>query len=173
MSTKDLTGLSNIVSVKMSGMDELIKQMEDVLPKKVRQKVVKDAVTNGCDILLWAMKKECPEYMGNDPDEPAGMMADALSFVVRRPRGEDYAVGYVGPNKYSIYPRVLKQEWSKKNGKTVKVDYHRKVMTAARYVEFGTSRGNANPFMRRAFVSSKDAIVDVMQTIIKKALGLR
>ena len=57
-------------------------------------------------------------------------------------------------------------------GKAASAEHRRFVITTARFLEFGTSKMNANPFMSRAFEAQKEAAEASIQAGIKALLGL-
>jgi HK97 gp10 family phage protein len=129
-------------------------------------------------ITLATTKSMAPVAPPGLEGEPPGLLAATFDMRVSAKGGAANAHATIGPLSKTTYPRVIGRAWrSTKKGARHLADLHRKVITVARYLEFGTSKMAANPFMRTAFHSSVDAAYDKiketlwnnLQRAIKKA----
>jgi HK97 gp10 family phage protein len=159
--------VANELKFKITGLDELIKKMKEEMPEKARQGSI-DGMKAGNKVVLGRMQDMAPE--SDDPHDSPGTLRKAMSSRVSTKAGanKDEVKGYVGPLGRVTYPRKL-TGWLK-NGRAL--HGFRRVITIARFLEFGTSTRPAKPFMRPAFLSSVDQAYEAIKDKIKKKLGL-
>jgi len=74
-----------------------------------------------------------------------------------------------GELSYSIEVSNVKQ---KQGQKYVEVGPNKKTNWRAKFLEFGTSKMRANPFMSRAYEKNKDKVQEIIAQKLKEGLGL-
>lgn len=149
--------MSDEVTVKISGLDELQKKMES-LPRDFARKGLRQALRAGGDVMEEGFAQEAPEHTGflrEHFNQKTRLKSDDLAGTV-----------FIGPAGKVDYPDRLGGYTEKVNrkGKAYKVG-RVSVASVARFLEFGTSKMAKNPFMSRAFASRGQAALDA---IVKK-----
>lgn len=118
--------------------------------------------------ILSSALKDAADYMKEQIVENAPVESGFLSenFNVKQSRkGELAAAAFIGPAGHVDYPRRSAGADKKKGlGRTISV------ASVARFHEFGTSKMPANPFMRAAFYSAKDTLLEKIINRIKEAI---
>ena len=143
----------DVIWVKVSGLDELQKKLRDELPKRAKQ-ILKDALFAAAQVIKNEMMTLAPRR--------TGFLAEHIDVKLSARGGELAASAFIGPNG-----RVMYREQTGK-GKV----WIRKAVTVARWLEFGTSKMAAHPFMTTAFETKKQGALDVIIGMLKTGLGV-
>ena len=143
---------------RIEGLADLQRQLEDELPK-VAKRVVRDAVNEGAEMMLDSMHREAPRNTKGDLAAPPGFLGDHLDKDVRVSRNDLAATARVGAKANAHYP-------SRRGGKG-----RVSVASVARFLEFGTSKMSANPFMTRSFDSIIKRLADLVAEKIQEGLA--
>lgn len=164
--------MPNWVEVKISGLDELQRKLEE-LPPKVAQKVIKEGVRDGAEIVRDAFIAAAPEpesYNQSDrrkkPDEDGrtilGHLRDLKSWKIKfRGRAEDYAgSAFVGPSNAILETRT--------SGETKGLP--RTASFIVKMLEFGSRTRSAHPFATSAWESVKQKVLDKIIDSLREAL---
>lgn len=142
-----------IVSVNITGLDDLMRTLGEELPAKARAQM-KDALKEGAIIIENAMRDEAPE--GEYHWLKGTMTSQAETHVVG---GKDSAAVRIGPDRTLLDPTPRKESEPKP------------ASVIAQFVELGTVRDPANAFMTRAFESVKEeaenAVVEKLKEILE------
>ena len=162
--------MSDLVTFKITGLAELQKKLED-MPKTVAKKVLRDDLRAAGEYLKQEMVMQAPYR--------TGFLDSHFDTRVRVEHGELAAKAFVGPEGRMYYPHegVTKEgrqfeEWQRTStGRHGVKGGLVPVVSVARFLEFGTSRMAARPFMTSAFESSKEALLTKIIEGIRSALG--
>ena len=153
---------NEIVTVKIEGLDELMKVLKEKLPKEARL-ALRLALNEGGKIVQAAVEEEAPvEESGPD----AGLLAKSIGVKTRMK--QDYGYSIIGPERGVNYPSrpgkgAGRVTFKTRMGKVVSfMSKHAGIVSVAavaNWCEFGTSRGmKPDPFMTRAWESCKAAV---------------
>jgi len=146
--------MSNPVEVKVSGLDKLQKALEQEIPKKAKASV-RSALRAGAKVLQQAVVREAPK--------DTGFLSEHVD-VKTRVRGNDLAgSAFVGPNAKAVYPAPP--------GGLSKKARPKPAWVIARFLEGGTHKMAANPFMTRAFEAYKQKAIDAVIAKLKEILN--
>jgi HK97 gp10 family phage protein len=157
--------MSDWVTTEIKGLDELQRKLE-AMPEKVAKKGLRDALKAGGRILVSALMAFAPRQ--------TGFLSEHFDMRLSI-RGEDIAgSAYVGPEGKMDYPDAGGGYREKENRKGKKYRVGRiAVASVARFLEFGTSRMAARPFMTPAWEAHKeivrDAIIDKLKDAVEEA----
>jgi HK97 gp10 family phage protein len=148
--------MASPVEVKITGLDKIQHALEQEIPKKAAA-AMRGALRDGAKIIQSAIIQEAPK--------DTGLLAEHID-VKTRVRGTALTgSAFVGPNSKVVYPPALGKFGNK----------IRRAMPAwvvARFLEGGTSKMAARPFMTQAFEGNKSKAVDAIIAKLKAALGL-
>lgn len=139
---------------KIEGLDELQRKLEQ-LPDKVAKKSLRSALTAGARIILSAFVAFAPRA--------TGFLAAHFDLHLSI-RGSDLAgSAYVGPQGKMDYPNASGGYKERVNSAGRKSKLGRiAVASVARFLEFGTSKFGAKPFMTPAWESHKEVARDAI-----------
>jgi HK97 gp10 family phage protein len=145
--------MSEWVTTEIKGLDELQRKLES-LPEKVAKKGLRDALKAGGAIMTSAFAAFAPRM--------TGFLAEhfAMKLSVRR---EDIAgSAFVGPDGKMDYPDDDKGSYRLKQDKRGRLHKVGRIAVAsvARFLEFGTAKMAAHPFMTPAWESHKEIVRD-------------
>lgn len=153
---------NDFIELRINGLDQ-IKEALERRSKEDARRVTKDALEVGANEFLKAVQREAPKK--------TGFLASHfnIKFSFRgstdlNPLGH----AYVGPNGRMDYPKRDGGYTKKGSRKIGRIP----VISVARFQEFGTSKMSANPFMSRAFDSSRESVLYRIVTALKQGLGL-
>lgn len=153
------------VETRIDGLDELQHKLEE-MPEKVAKKGLRDALKAGGAIMVSALVAFAPRL--------TGFLAEHFDMRLSI-RGDDIAgSAYVGPQGKMDYPDADGGYRQKENRRGKKYNVGRiAVASVARFLEFGTRKMAARPFMTPAWESHKeivrDAIVDKLRDAVEEA----
>ena len=149
------------MQVKIFGLEQLKKALNQ-LPVEIQQKALRSAVSASAKVVVDAAIAKAP----------AGDTGNLKKAIYRyRSRsgsgtgGETYLVGVRKGKK--AYANTARNRRLNRVGKKYTVEGEAYYW---RYLEFGTVKMQAKPFMRPAFEGSKSRILDVMKERLGKAI---
>ncbi len=160
----------NPVTVKISGLDELQKVLQEKLPADAK-KAVRIALSAGGGDVKRAMVANAPVEEGG---EHAGFLRDNIRVKTKLFRNDLAGYALVGPTT-AVYPdRAGKPGQVTIKGKTFFSKHAGQVTAArvARFLEFGTSKMSKHPFLTQAFEGSKQTALDHIISKLKEVLKL-
>lgn len=148
--------------VHVEGLKELQDRMQE-LGNRVARKVLRRAVVAGGKLIRDEAKNIAPEYHGavSEGHPPPGTLKRAISFG-RSNRDS-------GPGKEVVNVFVRQAKNGSVGSKKVKA-YGKFDAYYWRFVEFGTSKMEANPFMRPAFDSNKENAVEIIKATLAEGV---
>lgn len=155
------------VTFEMKGLDAIQRKLEQ-LPEKVARKGLKKALQRGGAIIASAFAAFAPRL--------SGFLAEHFNIKIKFHRGDLAASAYVGPDGKMDYPEK-DGTYRTKTSKTGRIKKVGRVAVAAvaRFLELGTSKMPAKPFMTPAWESHKeiarDAIIDDLRATIEETAG--
>jgi hypothetical protein len=151
------------IDYKLTGFKELQKKL-DSLGVVVGKEVVEPVIFSWGEYLAAVFFETAPEA--------TGFLREHFVSKVKMLSGK-YGViagkAQVGPSK-AKYPPQIKHI----NGKAIKSKqkHARTVQMVASWIEFGTSKKAARPFMRSAVISKADYLIMKLGEALKDALGI-
>lgn len=149
------------VSIKIDGLKELQRALE-LLPKEIQGRPLKSAVSAGAKVIL-------DEAINKAPVGETGNLRKALYRYRSRSQStvgkETYLVG-VRKGK-GIYGNT---RLNRRLGRVGKKYTTQGEAYYWRFVEFGTSKMSAKPFLRPAFESQKERAVQIIKERLGKAI---
>lgn len=158
---------------KIEGLDDVIATML-ALPDSITKNVAPFAMRKGAAVIAKEAKARAPVLRGSTDTRTAGLLRDRIAVRKRKKKpagvGVAYSVGVLGGAS-------LKQKSTRKARKagTVGADVDLKSRPAYwRFIEFGTEKSPAKPFMRPAFEAKSqeaiNAITDGFRTGLARAV---
>jgi len=143
-------------SIDIKGVAAIAQALQE-LPKRVAKNALRAAVYAGAAVIRDEAKQQAPEYHGKvrDGHPPPGTLKRAIA--VKRVQADCTPTREVA----QVYVRQAKN--GSVGQKNVKA-YGRTDAYYWRWVEFGTSKMAAHPFMRPAFEAKKQAALEAIVT---------
>lgn len=151
---------SEFLSMQVSGLAELQKALAE-LPKKLSTNIMRGALSAGANVIADEARRFVPV--------DTGQLKESIRVSSRLVRGHPIVTVKAG-GRYKVY----------KGGKAQKGKPYRTVSNSgairyhapyyAHFVEFGTVKMGARPFMRPAFDAKKAEAVEVIADYIRKRL---
>jgi HK97 gp10 family phage protein len=166
--------MADIVEFKIEGLEELRKAFLENLPREASMAIREALVASG-EIIQDSMEKNAPrEESGPD----AGLLANNIVTKVKVRKGRGYAL--IGPKRGVWYSEGRKSagviNFITRTGKRValpvKAGAKISIAHVSRFLEFGTSRAPADPFMTRAYESTRAAVQDCIVSKLRERLKL-
>lgn len=156
--------MENPVTVKVSGLKELEKALEQETPKRVKD-IIKPALAEGANIILELMKSFVPK--------DTGFLLKNLSVKFSVKGSAVKGSAFVGPRGKVDYPlpggtyaeKINKRGRKYKSGRIP-------VVAVAKFIEFGTATQQPRPFMTQAFEAGKTKAMNAVIAAIQRALRL-
>jgi HK97 gp10 family phage protein len=145
--------MSEWVTTEIKGLDELQRKLE-AMPEKVAKKGLRAALRAGGSIMTSAFAAFAPRL--------TGFLSEHFAMKISV-RGDDIAgSAYVGPDGKMDYPDDDKGTYRVKTDKRGRARNVGRIAVAsvARFLEFGTSKMSARPFMTPAWESHKEIVRD-------------
>lgn len=145
--------MSDGLSWEMKGLDELQAALEE-LPEKLARKVTKAALADGAEIIKNEMVDNAPKksgFLSKHFGTHVSVKSDAIA-------GKAVA----GPLAKTYYPNAGDRKLGVSTGKHPVKGGAVPVASVARFLEFGTRKMKAEPFMRNAVLSRAQAALDKM-----------
>uniref|UniRef100_UPI00403DDDE0 HK97-gp10 family putative phage morphogenesis protein n=1 Tax=Pasteurella multocida TaxID=747 RepID=UPI00403DDDE0 len=152
------------VTVKVDGLDKLQKAMQE-LGRKTSNRIAVKAMRKGGAIVRDQARQNAPVLKETVPHRRAGTLKKAISSRTKVIRG--------GKTKTYVWVKGLStKQVLKFKDKTGKASaYNPKDPFYWRFVEFGTSKMPAQPFLRPAFQQSKEqASKTIIETLHKEII---
>ena len=154
-----------LVTVKVSGLKEIQEALEQQIPKKAKAGV-REGLLAGGNLFKDSVVRAAPK--------DTGLLAKNIDLKLSIKGGTNVAgAAYIGPKGHVDYPLAGGTFKTKANrkGRMYKVG-RIPAVTVARFLEIGTSKMGAKPFMTQAFESAKDLVLFRVVKALKEALGL-
>lgn len=143
------------VEFRIEGLDAAIRNMRELAPR-LRRKPLRTAVRRGALVVRRAAVANAKRV--DDPETPSAIWKNiAMAYSAReskREKGVVYRVGVRGGARVSDVP-----------GGRGGVTFH------WRFLELGTSKMAAKPFMRQALSQNVERVTDEVVTTLDKELG--
>lgn len=156
------------ITITITGLKELQEKLERLPPKAARRAIVEGLMASG----IWAaeMRAKVKRYSGPDPSIPVGYLAEHIG-IRKRVAGNGFSgTADVGPEKIDYPDRAGGFRTKKdKRGRNKSVGRIR-VSSVAAFLEFGTRRSQAFPFIRASFEIGKQSVLDKFIDDVKSAL---
>lgn len=152
--------MPNPVTVKIAGLDQ-IQHVLEVIPRRDAAKALRSALKAGADPIKQAMVREAPK--------DSGFLSSHFNVKVRV-RGANIAgFANIGPEGKVDYPFGAAHKGARlMSGSTGRVS----VLAVARWLEFGTRKMAANPFLSRAFQGARaEALSRITESLKAYVLG--
>ena len=150
-----------MISVQITGLKELQKALNE-LPKEIQGRPLRSAVSAAAKVIVDDVKSRIPV------GETGNLKTAVYRYRSRRNSAtgrETFFVGIrQGKAQYKDTAYNRRKGRVGKNYKTAGEAYY------WRFLEFGTVKMQAKPFMRPAFEGSKSRILDVMKERLGKAI---
>lgn len=151
-----------MATITIKGLAELQVTLE-TLPRKVVTKVLREPMTDAANLVKDAMIQLAPKE--------TGFLADHFNAKYRVVRNEIAGSAFIGPAGKMYYPNRGSKERGTATGKHPHKGGVVPVASVARFLEFGTSKRPAKPFMRQAFEMTKDEALARITEGLKEALA--
>lgn len=153
------------VSVKVSGLKELAKRMQD-LDKKVRNRISAKAMRAGGRIVRDTARAKAPVLQESVPHRRKGTLKRSIVERTKVGRNGKTTTYIAVKNLSGKQIAKFKGKSGKSGAKNPNDPYY------WRFVEFGTSKMPAKPFMRPAFEQSKNqAANEIIRTLRSEILN--
>jgi HK97 gp10 family phage protein len=154
--------MSDTVTVEIKGLDDLQRRLA-ALPTEVTRPILQD-------VLREAGNEVKAAFVAGAPHD-TGFLAEHFRVRVSVKKEDVQGAAFIGTQPHADYPDRdggFRAKLSKALGK---MSVGRiSVSSVARYLEFGTRKMAANPFMSRAWESVKDNVLDKIVNGIRDAL---
>jgi HK97 gp10 family phage protein len=147
--------MSNPVEVKITGLDKLQAALLEQIPKKASS-AMRGALRAGAKIIQSAIVQEAPK--------DSGLLSEHIDIRTRVRGAGLTGSAFVGPNSKVTYPR--------EQGRLGKKARAIPAWVVAKFLEGGTAKMAARPFMTHAFEGNKQNAIDAVIAKLKSALGL-
>ena len=151
-------------SIRVEGLRELARRIAQ-FPRKIQRRALYSALHRGGVPIRDEARRLAPVLMIPDARRRAGTLARAIRTMSRRPHGRFAAAVGVGVRRLS---RAQMRKFKKGAGKSGAANPDDPFYW--RFVEFGTSKMGARPFLRPAFESRKFAAAFAAREGLREAL---
>ncbi|MFC5524018.1 HK97-gp10 family putative phage morphogenesis protein [Polaromonas jejuensis] len=144
----------------IAGLKELQAALKE-LPDRIAKNVLRGSVNAGASVITNEVQTRAPVYTGevSQGHPPPGTLKRAVyQKQIRELSGQLKQTFYVGVRKGKQY-----QKQGKKGNLSQDAWY-------AKFVEFGTSKMAARPFMRPAFEAKKSEAVEAIKAYLEKRI---
>jgi HK97 gp10 family phage protein len=145
------------VECNISGLDELEKQLNDLLPKKARRAVHK-GTDAGASIVQLAIEASDPVM--------TGFLRDHEVITTKTSNGEGTVVAKIGPQAKAGYIRFGRPDHGGRRHGSQHI-----ASLYAMWNEFGTKHQPARPVMGPALENNQDRVINAFITAIQNELG--
>lgn len=156
-------GMANdFVEMQVKGLAQ-IKEALEHKSKEDARRVTKDALEIGGNEFLRAVQQEAPKQ--------TGFLARNFNIKFSFKGSTDtnpLGHAFIGPNGHMDYPKSTGGYTKKGSKKIGRIP----VISVARFLEYGTSKMQANPFMSRAFSAAREVVLYRIVAALKQGLGL-
>lgn len=153
--------MSELVTVEIKGLVELQKRLQE-LPEEVMRPILRDVLRDAGNDVKAAIVAEAPR--------DSGFLAEHFRVRTRIYKEDVRGTAFIGTQPHADYPHRDGGFRAKLN-KALEHNVGRiSVSSVARYLEFGTRKMAANPFMSRAWEGVKDVALNKIVNGIREAL---
>lgn|ERR1700687_2596459 len=167
--------MSEIVSVKIKGLDELQKKSQEQLPKDAKL-ALRIALNAGAGDVKRAMEEDAPVEQGG---ADSGFLRKNIKTKVTLRRNDLAGTARIGPTK-AVYPggggKRGNVTFKTRTGRVINfISNHAgatKAAMVARFLEFGTRKMAAHPWMTKAWEASKEKAFQQIVAKLKENLKL-
>ena len=153
------------VSIKLTGYDELLKELDKIEDQLTRSEFLGDVVQAGGEVLAARAKQECPR--GADEDKQIPMWA-SITVVVRKYLGR--ALALVGPDwRYARHGHLVEyghEIVARGEGKNAERQDRARGGFASGKRSLGRAKPNA--FMRRSIDATQGRQIQAMEQVAAK-----
>lgn len=153
--------MSDTVTVEIKGLDELQKKLEQ-LPAEVTRPILRTVLRDAGNEVKEAFAAAAPH--------DTGFLSEHFRVRVSVRKEDVQGAAFIGTQPHADYPDRDGGFRAKLNAATGKKTGRISVSSVAHYLEFGTKKMAANPFMSRAWETVKDAALNKIVEGIRDAL---
>lgn len=150
--------MSDWVECEVKGLDELQKKLEG-MQTKMAKRGIRQALRAGAEVIRAAMVMMAPK--------DTGFLAEHFGVKASIKQDELAGSAFIGPQGKMDYPALKGASGPLRLGQKAK---RVAVATVARFLEFGTRKMGAKPFMTRAFEGFKDAAQEAIIAELSEAV---
>lgn len=159
------------VNVEIKGLDQLEHKLES-LPTRLADRSLRAALRAGARVILSAFVGFAPRLAARVLGVPVGFLAAHFDIHLSMRDADLAGSAYIGPQGKMDYPdrdtggyrtKVDKKGRAHKVGRIA-------VASVARYLEFGTKKMAAQPFMTPAWESHKEVALNAIISNLKEGL---
>jgi HK97 gp10 family phage protein len=152
--------MAKMVTFEIKGLQELQKALEEV-PRETSRQVLRKALTDAAKWVRVAIVSLAPH--------DTGFLEEHFNIRFKARRHEVAASAFIGPDGKLEYPNKLPKGMSgpeKRGARRRRI----KVVSVARFLEFGTGKMAPKPFMTQGFEQSRSNALQILIDGIKDAL---
>lgn len=153
--------MSEVVTWKITGLDELQDRLAE-LPKTIASRVLRKTLRDAGESLKSAIVAAAPHH--------TGFLSEHFDVRVSVKANELEATAFIGPEGRMYYPGVGEKERGVSTGKFPHKGGLVPVASVARFLEFGTRKMGAKPFMSTTFEEKKEGLINEIIDGIREAL---
>lgn len=147
-----------IISVEVEGLDQFAEKL-DKLPFKTAQNIMRPALQASGEVFQQAAQSFAP--VASQPSHLESTPGELRNSIISKVRlGKD-----LDSNTVKIGPNYDRAKYSGKNRT-------HSPGICGMFVEFGTAKMTARPFLRPAFEAAKETAVEVFGKVVGELLGL-
>lgn len=153
--------MADAVTVNITGLDELQRKLESLGPEITRP-ILQTTLREAGELVQEAIVADAPR--------DTGFLAEHFRVRVRVQKEDIQGAAFIGPAPHADYPNRdggFRQKLEKGLERAVG---RISVASVTRYLEFGTRKMSANPFMSRAWETVKERALDKIIDGIRDAL---
>lgn len=144
--------------ITVTGLDQLADAL-DKMPYRFAQNIMRNALHAGAEVFMAEMQARAPVApQASHPESAPGELRDSIGVMVRLGKDLDSSTAKIGP----MYD---KSRYSGKNRTHSPGIY-------AKFVEWGTVKMSAKPFIRPAFWAAKETAVDTFVKVVDSLVHL-
>lgn len=156
-----------VISFQLEGLDEVLKAMT-TLPDKVQTRILNGAMRSGANVVQQAVQNRAPVLKNPTPQRVTGLLRAnvAVRKMTKRrlPAGmaTGYSIGVLG----GATPREANTRKNRKKGIAGHAVVAKERPYYWRWVELGTEKQQAQPFVRPGFDESKLKAIDAVRVYL-------
>jgi HK97 gp10 family phage protein len=169
------------VTIKIEGLKELDQRLK-TLPDRLMRRTLRKVLSDAGNKIRKAIVDRASRSLPGRKDRPSGFLKSHFAVKVRlngQNRVDPGGEVFVGPEGRMYYPDIGSFHANKRGrmvpdsvstGKNPKKGGVLPVASVARFLEFGTSRAPAHPFMGPAFRSVAQSVLEQIKTALSDEL---
>lgn len=153
------------LKAKIEGLDELVKQLRDELPKRMQNKILRKAIGEGSKLILKTAKAKVVK--------DTGMLKRSLGRKIVAKRSTGAVVAIIGPRTGYKKVKVKGTKTFKRERTKLGEKFAEAGVSPVRYahlVEKGTRHSAPKPFLRPALDTNMAAIRQIFERTIRDGL---